>query len=134
MRCAQVLIGSTELLTPERALQRLHCAPLTEEDLEYEMGTLEGSIEPGAGAEAELSALDACFDKIPLEKIFPCCFRSEVRIPRDCSTPIHGVLLRCRADLRALNLCVPQIETPLVSQRWGSQSDAEDRPLVTMNP
>ena len=74
---SQVLIGSTELLTPERALQRFHCSPSTREDLEYETGTLEGSMD----GNPEPSKLDACLDQIPLERIFPCCFRSEVSLP-----------------------------------------------------
>jgi hypothetical protein len=87
-RHAQVLIGSTELLTPERALQRYRCSPPTREDLEYETGTLDGNSEGGAG---ETSALDACLDRIPLEKIFPCCFRSEVSLPNSRRrAPAHG--------------------------------------------
>jgi hypothetical protein len=80
----QVLIGSTELLTPERALQRLHCTPPTAEELAYESASLEPG-QGGAGGNGEPSALDACLDQIPFEKLFPCCFRPEVSLqPATC--------------------------------------------------
>ena len=101
---AQVLIGSTELLTPEKALQRyeiwslvfltfklwahvllrilarrLKCAPPTREELEYESASLDGGGAEGGVAMGEPSALDAFLDMIPFEKVFPCCFKPEVR-------------------------------------------------------
>ena len=68
-----VFVGSTEVLTPQRALQRLSCAP----PAQGEEGDCDRGEADGAGTEA--SALDEFLEKIPFEKIFPCCFRTEVR-------------------------------------------------------
>ena len=114
-----VFVGSTEVLTPQRALQRLSCAP----PAQGEEGDCDRGEADGAGTEA--SALDEFLEKIPFEKIFPCCFRTEVS--RAGARPPLVIALSSRLSVQASS-------TPLL--RWSSRSDsqAEDRPLVVPEP
>eukprot|EP01047_Picozoa_sp_COSAG01_P080023 COSAG01_NODE_15399_length_1342_cov_2.227675_1_plen_139_part_00 len=102
------------------------------------------SARSGGDAMEPLSAFDQFLEKIPFEKLFPCCFPSERNADLCCSfglrltgmsVSVGGV--GCHSGSRVLpaHVCArcsaEQVSTPLM---WGgrdSVSDAtEDRPML----
>jgi len=73
----EVLIGSTELLTPQSLLERMKLEEYPNTRLSNTAGA---GLEDGSGLNAsgaeELSTFDQFLDWLPFERIFPCCFPS----------------------------------------------------------